>query len=77
MGVSHLRQKSLTPTQENANSGVEDTSDSTVMRKEWLDPAVIRYPFDFDEEGRPTEALKQQCITTEAEGDRANKQISL
>eukprot|EP00957_Ditylum_brightwellii_P023106 1743138-Ditylum_brightwellii.AAC.1 len=47
------------------------------MRKEWLNPAVICYPFDFDEEGRPTEALKQQCIMTEAEGDRANKQISL
>ncbi|KAK1733562.1 hypothetical protein QTG54_015735 [Skeletonema marinoi] len=47
------------------------------MRKEWLDPAVavIRYPFDFDEEGRPTEALKQQCIITEAEGNGANKQI--
>jgi len=58
MGVNHLRQKSLTPTQDDANSDVGDASDSTVMRKEWLDPAVavIRYPFDFDEEGRPTEA---------------------
>eukprot|EP00984_Skeletonema_dohrnii_P016910 scaffold7595_cov74-Skeletonema_dohrnii-CCMP3373.AAC.3 len=70
MGASHLRQKSLTPTQENANSGVGDTSDSTVMRKEWLDPAAIRYPFDFDEEGRPTEALKQQCIMTRRQKEK-------
>jgi hypothetical protein len=56
MGVNHLRQQSLTPTQDDENSEVGDVSDSTVMRKEWLDPAVIRYPFDFDEEGRPTEA---------------------
>ena len=44
------------------------------MRKEWLDHAAIRYPYDFDEEGRPTDALRQQLPTTEA--DKADEQIS-
>ena len=66
MGVNHLRQK------------VQMHNDATVMRKELLDPAVIRYPFDFDEEGKPTEALKQQQqrIMTEAGGDGANRIVS-
>merc|ERR1739841_118590 len=52
------------------NSNKETSGSSEAMRKkEWLDPSVIRYPFDFDEEGRPTEALKQQQIMAEAGGD--------
>ena len=64
--------------QDDANSDVGDASDSTVMRKEWLDPAaaVIRYPFDFDEEGRPTEALKQQCIMNDGGRRRWSKQTT-
>ena len=82
MGVNHVRQKSPPTTHDdnvaNANSNTGDTSDdSKAIRKEWFDPAVIRYPYDFDEDGRPTEALKQQPIMTEAQGgDGANKQTN-
>ena len=85
MGVNHLRRKQIpTPTarerDDNVTNGNIDignaTEDSTVIRKEWLDPAVIRYPFDFDEEGRPTEALEQQPILMEAQGDGSNKQTN-
>ena len=71
MGISHIRQQSLTTMKDDTiNSNKETSGSSEAMRKkEWLDPSVIRYPFDFDEEGKPTEALKQQQIMTEVGGD--------
>jgi len=77
MGVNHERQQSHTPIQDHANSDTGEASNTTVMRKEWLDHTVIRYPFDFDENGEPTEALKQQLRTPEAEKGGANKQLLL
>src|SRR6056300_2106884 len=77
MGVNHERQQSHTPIQDHANSDTGEASNTTVMRKERLDHTVIRYPFDFDENGEPTEALKQQLRTPEAEKGGANKQLLL
>lgn len=78
MGVNHERQQSHTPIQTHAppNSDTGEAPNATVMRKEWLDHAVIRYPYDFDENGEPTEALKQQLCVPEVQGDGAVKQTS-
>jgi hypothetical protein len=77
MGVNHERQLSHTPIQDHANSDTEEASNTSVMGKEWLDHTVIRYPYDFDENGEPTEALKKQVLTPEAEKYGANKQLLL
>ena len=78
MGVYHLRQQQqqLTQGQEQLETRSSNTGDVNLfppnMKKEWLDHAVIRFPYDFDENGRPTEALKEQVITTVLD---TNKQI--
>ena len=64
MGVNHLRK----------DEKLECVPLSQL--KEWLQHTVIRYPYDFDEEGRPTEALKQQLLTTERGGGGAHSHLN-
>jgi len=60
MGINYLRQQASS-TGHHVDSDIRDgTHSSAVMKKEWLDHTVIRYPFDFDEEGSPTDALEEQ-----------------
>ena len=76
MGVNHLRQQQqeLSQGQEHLETCSGDTGDLSLpqsrMKKEWLDHAVIRFPYDFDETGRPTEALAEQAIATELDGSK-------
>eukprot|EP00986_Skeletonema_menzelii_P013820 scaffold8448_cov188-Skeletonema_menzelii.AAC.1 len=73
MGVNHLRQQTRTSNQSQAQGQEQCKSCSTNIgdahlfptniKREWLDHAVIRFPYDFDENGRPTKALKEQVLT--------------
>ena len=60
MGINHIRQQASSR-DHHVDSNIRDGRHSSpVMKKEWLDHVVIRYPFDFDEEGSPTDALEEQ-----------------
>jgi len=77
MGVNHVREQQQTTDQGDNNHSMAEKDDehlaTDAIRKVWLDHAVIRYPYDFDEEGKPTKALQQQLLTTRG---RTDEQIS-